>query len=262
MSAIFFVGIDTDLIGDLSLTVTETGGGGASVPLTLSERYFHTHEATINGESWSPLRAALQDALNASALNATYTVSYDTAAGSWQFGASGGGVTAVAIAWGNATTREIFGFSGNVSGSLNHASTARAGWMMVGEEGGVTEWSDLYEIDEELQTDLIAYDASAVEMLARPGAALGFDLEVPWEPRSSIWTEHAVATVPFTWQRWFPEVRKGVPFVVVLGELRGDFAAYMRKSRAALKPKLLGGGYLGHASIQISGFYVAKAAES
>jgi len=259
MSAIFFVGIDTDLIGDLSLTVTETGGGGASAVITLSDRYFHTHDATIAGETWGRLTDALYTALNAAALNATYNVAYDPDLGQWTISASGGGVTAIQIAWGTTSTQEIFGFTATVSGALIHTSSVRAGWVMIGEEGGVTEWSDLYEIDEELQTDLIAYDASAIEMLARPGAALAFDLEVPWEPRSSVWTDHAVAAVPFTWQRWFTEVRKGVPFVAALDPLRADFAAYLRKSRAAFKPKLLGGGYLGHASIQLAGFYAAEA---
>ena len=259
MSAIFYAGIDTDLIGDLSLTVNETGGGGASAVITLSDRYFHTHDATIAGETWTRLTDSLYTALNASALNATYSVTFDPLTGFFGISASGGGVTAIQIAWGNTTTQEVFGFTGTVSGALLHTSTVRAGWVMIGEEDGVTEWSDLYEVDEDLQNDLIAYDASAIEMLARPGAPLAFDLEVPWEPRSSVWTDHAVAAVPFTWQRWFTEVRKGVPFVAALDPLRADFAAYLRKSRAAFKPKLLGGGYLGHASIQLAGFYAAEA---
>jgi hypothetical protein len=99
-------------------------------------------------------------------------------------------------------------------------------------------------------------------MLARPGAALVWDLSVPWEPRSSIWTDHAVAAVPFTWQRWFTEVRRGVPVVLSLSSLRPDFAAYVRKTRAAFRPQLLGGGYLGHASVPLSGYYAAGAAET
>lgn len=259
MSAVFYVGIDTELVGSIEVEITETGGGGASATITLDGRFFHNHTATINGEAWDSLQQELYTAINASALNASYNVAWDPATGQWTISASGGGVTAIAITCTNTWTGEILGFSGPVSGALLHTSDVRAGWVMIGEEGGVTEWSDLYEVDEELQTDLISYDASAVEMLSRPGAPLAFDLEVPWEPRSSVWTEHAVASVPFTWQRWFTEVRRGVPIVVVLDDLHGDFAAYVRKTRAAFRPKLLGGGYMGHASIPISGYYAAVA---
>lgn len=263
MTAYFFAGMDTELLGeDISITVTETGGGGASALVELSGRFFHIHEldAAYAGVAWLALQNELAAALNGAGLNAAYSVSFGPTTGFFTITAFGGGVTAIQIAFTNATTRRILGFSGPVSASLSHTSTIRSYYFISGTEACVTEWSELREVDDDIQTDLIAWDGSWVEGLARPGAIKDWVLEVPWEPRAAIWADEAVSTVPFTWEAWFPHLRTGVPFIVMVAGLfpanRESMACVPSAKRTAFRPKLLGGDYLGHASIPLSGYYI------
>lgn len=266
MSAYFYAGIDTVLLGEpISIKITEVGGGGLSKTVALNGRYFHVHElsSVYAGVDWFSLASELLTALNSGGLSATYSLAFSQAAATYTISASGGGVTSFGIDLDNATTEHVLGMAATVSGALSYTSTARPYYVINGTEACITEWSELREVDDDIQTDLIAWDGSFIEGLSRPGAARDFVFEVPWEPRSAIWADEATAAVPWTWQHWFPHLRTGVPFIVEVAGLfptaRASMAAVPSKSRSAFRPKLLGGDYLAHASIPIAGYYIGAA---
>lgn len=269
MSANFYAGIDCALVGSIVFKITETGGGGASATITLADRYFHQHEvdALVTGDAWLSLAIEINNALGAAGLNASYSATYIASTGLWTITASGGGVTSFAIGSLSTTALRVLGLAGPVSGALSYTSSFRSWYEIVGTEGGISEWTALYEVPGDIQTDLIAYDGSYVEGLAVPGVIKGWDLEVPWEPKEAVWSEWATAGVPWTWADWFPMMRTGVPFIVhVPGltaapgpSLSDGMVCFPSARKVRFAPKLLGGGYLGHASIQLGGYYLGTA---
>lgn len=254
MTAHFQQGFDTDVIGAITMTLTETGGGGATGPISVEGAFFHGSAFAGLDSGWTVLATSLVAALNAVG-NATYTATFDTATGLYTIGASGGGVTAFQLVYGDVAKR-VLGFSATSSGALSYVSTRRCDYFIVGTEGGISEWSRFYEVDEDLLEELIGDDGTA-DIFAKSGAALAFDFEVPWEPAASIWTETAAGL--WCWQDFFGHARTGAPFVVAVPGLTTTFVALIRSKTAAFRPKLLGDGYLAHASIQVSGFYLGAA---
>lgn len=256
MTAYFQQGIDTEILGSsIEIVVTETGGGAASDTVTLDGAFFHYSDYTDLDDGWENLEDLLEATLNdpGTTLNATYTVTFNQATGKYTIAASGGGVTAVQIAFSNALTKRVLGFTGTVSGALSHTSAQRCDYYIIGTEGGISEWTRLYEIDDELLEELVGDDGTPA-IFAKAGAAKGFDFEVPYEPAASIWTENAGGL--WCWEDFFAHARTGAPFVVAVAGLTTTFVALLRKKTAAFKPKLLGDGYVAHASIPISGFYL------
>lgn len=115
-------GIFTVPSGGWDLSLTETGGGGASGTVTVAAGDYYLNGATSFND-------ALETALDAVG-NATYTVTQSDAdesgTGKTTISATGGGVTAFAITWTDTDQRDQLGFTGNVSGALTYTSTNRA----------------------------------------------------------------------------------------------------------------------------------------
>lgn len=118
--------------GGWSFDVTETGGGGATdtISLTAANTYYHSSP----GNDTVDFPAKLQALLNAATLNATYTVTVSataTGTGKYTISATGGSVTAIAIAFTSTDFRNLIGFTGNVNSALSHtgANHARALWI-------------------------------------------------------------------------------------------------------------------------------------
>lgn len=108
----------------VTVDVTETGGGGASVSnlsvviVTTGGRFLST---TIGGSN--SIMAQMVAALNASALNGTYAMSVSATTGKVTISVSGGSVTAFALSWDDLVFMADLGFTGNLSGAATYEST-------------------------------------------------------------------------------------------------------------------------------------------
>jgi hypothetical protein len=239
-------GFDLSVIGPFSLLVTETGGGGASELLSLSGRYIH--EGSVSGTpTYEEFRVALQTLLNASALNATYVVTFSGMR--FSITASGGGVTSIQLA-GNTVAQNVLGFPSSFGGTaLSRDGTKAPYYILKVDVDGFSDWSDLYELDDEIAEDAVAHDGTPFS-LARDGAAMLLDLTVPLVPRSLLYTREATATDPWTWQDAFRHARTVEPVIVYNDDL-GGHVGRLRKESAAFRPRYLEADYLAYADIPL-----------
>lgn len=252
MTAYFEQGIDTEMLGSaIEVTLTEVGGVGATGTATLEGGFFHQSQFGNLDDGFFSLPSTLASALTLIG-TAAYTVTFNDTTGKYTITrAAGGGVTSFSLAFAP-LARRVLGFGASVSLALSYTSASRCDYYIIGAEGGVTEYSKIYEIDSDLVEELVADDGTP-GIIAKSGAAKGFDLEVPYEPAASIWRENAGGL--WCWEDFFAHNRTGAPFVIRVAGLV-DIVALQRKDRAAFRPKLLGDGYIGHASILVSGFYL------
>lgn len=126
--------------GNWTFDIDETGGGAASATITLTaaKEYYHSSA----GNDSVDLVAKIKALLDASALNATYTVSLPAgeagAAAQYTISASGGGVTAFEITWTDTDLRDLLGFAAGdtVSGALTYTGSEQAEglWLPDGEK--------------------------------------------------------------------------------------------------------------------------------
>lgn len=213
--------------GGLGLTVTETGGGGASDTATVpaGDYYWSSEDSEADD-----LEQAIEDALNAATLNATYTVSLDAGEGGTgrvTITGAGGSVTAIAIAWDNSTLRDLLGFAsdGDVSGSLSHQGSEQArmlwisdtGWQSLnhaGAGGDVASQAAQESPDGAGQfvavwgrrsvKALSLLEVARARMFVQFESLAGESLQQFW--RDAIWCEHTLAKAfgggPI---RWYPD---------------------------------------------------------
>lgn len=121
--------------GGWDFTITETGGGGASAAITVPAfTYYHSSD----GSNSNTLPEAIKTQLDASSLNATYTVSIaagESGTGKYTISATGGSVTSFAFTWTDTEIRDLLGFSGSESGTLSYTGDNQAEALWLPDEG-------------------------------------------------------------------------------------------------------------------------------
>lgn len=241
-------GFDFSVIGAFSLLVTETSGAGKSDTIALSSRCIH--EGSVSGTpTYDEFRVALQTALNAAALDATYTVTFDVATMRFTVAASGGGVTSIQLA-GNTVAQNVLGFPSSFGGTaLSRVGTKSPYYLLKVDIDGFSDWSDLYELSDDIAEDAVAHDGTPFS-IAHDGAATLLDLTVPLVPRALLYTREATATEPWTWQHAFPHARTVEPLIVYNDDL-GGHVVRLRKESAAFRPRFLEADYIAYADIPL-----------
>lgn len=120
--------------GGWSFTVTETGGGGASAAITVPAfTYYHSSV----GSNSTDLPAEIKSQFDASALNATYTVSIaagENATGKYTISCTGGSVTSFAFTWTDTEIRNLLGFDGTESGTTSYTGNDQAEGLWLPDE--------------------------------------------------------------------------------------------------------------------------------
>lgn len=229
--------IDLNLIGSLTFTLTETGGGGATGSVSLTSAtgpYYWTRDGSsfiddisgVSTDDLTPLTDALEAALNAVG-NATYTVTFSESTSKVTISASGGSVTAFAISSMNAAAKLVYGFPSDVSGALTYTATNKAYYFIRSDFDVLSGKVMPYEIDDDLVTDQVAEDGTRYP-IAKPGAALAMMATVPAEAREKVFTSWAPSTAPWTWQKFFEYHRGGPSYAITYEDGSIDRTYFVR----------------------------------
>jgi hypothetical protein len=266
VTVLFRAGYDAARSGDLAVTITETGGGGASGTATLSSTYMpDLNLSTINrvdrdGVAYTyalgyvSALTALQTALNAIA-NSTITVTFSTTTRKWTIAGSGGGVTAIALTF-NAAAARYFGFSTGVSAALTHTGDHCAYYVISGTLEGVSDFEKQHESGDDVGADLIAADGT-VEGLAQDGVPRVFSMTIPDEPAARVWHENRSTTDPWTWELAYAHCRNIEPFHIIDSSPLGfSYVGRFRADAMALDAQLAAADYFAYASIPLRAYYL------
>lgn len=291
MTAWMSVGFDTGRLGALTWDVTETGGGGATATITLTGRYAHwiTSEnypgdaiytvdpilcdanalvpVTVGG--YEGLGDALETALNTSALNGTYTVTFAPTTQLYTITVSGGGVTAFAFGGSDYTSFRMLGAAAVFSSTgttwttpTTYALNSRIAHFCAPDMGGWSQWEDTFaDIEGEA---LIGSDGSARGTTALGSPRLA-DFVAQYEPLAKLRNDsqyNTTVTPGSTWQEVFSRARCVEPIWVSPPqdsdpESSGirPFVGFMRPDAAALRPQLTSPDYLAVQSVPF-GLYI------
>lgn len=242
------------------LDVVETGGNTFTVTMSSGTHFLDRTGAAASGDhadlamGYTSFLTALQTALNAGTDGGTgYTVSFSaTTARVTITRSTAAGVSAVQL---TATTRGTYiGQTSTKSGSLSYEMDVTPyHWI----SGTIGYWSNWLEREDR---DGVAYDVIAhsgrPHGIARSVVPIEVDFIVPLEPRAVVYSTHAAAATPWTWQHLFKHARNTLPLQVNDGthvhylRLREDGAAFVPRARAA--------DYVGHWDVPIRARLLAR----
>lgn len=257
-------GYDPARSGPLSVTLAETGGGGATGTVTITNPIIHhttdltaisvTDEAGEFGTldlgyyaSAAQLKAALEVVGNA-----TYTVTLSSA-GIFTVTASGGGVTAFSLASPSTGFTRAFGGLAGTS-ALVQTSSYACWYRMNGTVGALSAIVLPYESGDIAQ-DMIADDGTHYGY-AMPGAAKRFECTVPLEPAAACYT---ISGNAYTWERLKRHARNIEPITIYDSNSARTFVCKLREDSAAIKPKQISANYLGHFNVDLNCHYLGDA---
>lgn len=223
--------IDLDVLcaklsANLSFTLTETGGGApgsGSVSIATGQHFLTVDGSVVEKPDpddapldleHTPLLTAIQDAINALALSATYAVTFDPVTERVAIAGDGaGGVTSFALTAMSSVAQRCLGYTSNKSGAGPHAADRAPYYWMKCSEGGLTDYFNNEEAESEIGEDLRSHGAD-VYGIDQDELPMRFDAVIPLEPRAKLWTDAASATVPWTWERFFRHARQMGPAAI------------------------------------------------
>jgi hypothetical protein len=259
-----YAAFDVKRIGPISLTLTETGGGGATGAIDLSGHYVYTWYITAAAgySGVEVFEVALKTALEAVG-NATYSVSLNPVTLRVTISASGGGVTAFALSARSAAFDNATGFSGLISGALSYTATIAPYYVIDGAIGCVTDYTGWTprERGQNLAKDLFAHDGQHYGV-SQTSAPRLIEATFPLEPLSAIDDLWYDASTPWTWEKFFKHVRNIEPFVLyVTNTAIGDHQhiCKLREDGAPYAPAPIGGEYFAVLDIPLRGLYLGRA---
>lgn len=268
MTCTIELGYDATRSGNLVVGLTETGGGGATGTITLDSTYMPitncngVYSYDDNGVEMTEslgyvsMQTTLKAALEAIGA-ATYTCTLSITTRKWTFVASGGGVTAIALTF-NAAAQAYFGFGASVSGALTHVGTKRAHRLLVGSEGGVTEWRPPHEVIDDLATDVLSAGGTH-EGISQRTALKRLSMRLPFEPSSVVWINEAGGE--YSWEVFFKQARNVEPICVighitVVASGRDGVVFRLAADACAFDPQLLAAEYFAYADIVLDGYLI------
>jgi hypothetical protein len=236
-----------------SIDVVETGGNSFTASLSSGTYFFSTDASSATGDQsalvtgYGDFLAALEAALDTggAAGAGAYTVSFSTSTARVTITHSGaGGVTAIQL---TANTRGTYiGHTTVLSGALTHElDTAPYHWL----SGTVGYWSRYvdHEIGD-MATDVVSHSARPYG-IARVTPEHEIRMDVSMEPRAIVYTDHAAAASPWTWQRFFRHVRNIQPIMINDGTHK--HYCKLQDRGALFSPRSVSSDYVGHWDIRL-----------
>ena len=246
-------------LGTYVLAVVETGGGGfTGSPITLASgtRFLSSTAVAATGDfagrvtGYTDLISEIKTALNAGTSGGAYTVTFDKTTERVTIAHTGGSVTAFSL---TATTNGgLIGQISTKSGALSYAMDVTPDYWISGDVGF---WADYHEqeSDEDIGFTNRAQDGTPYGV-AKDGTATFLDLTVPLEPRASVYTSHAAASDPWTWQKLFRHSRNVYPLAIDDGTLQH----FVKLRRPAFRPLRRAADYVGHFDVRLESELLAR----
>lgn len=250
MSVQLEVELDFSIIGSMSFTLTETGGGGATGSISVSSadgpRFLRSDmsanylaiDPSAGAGHYADLLSTLKTKLDAVG-NATYTVTFNTTTQRITIAGAGGSVTAFALTSFNTVAQQVLGYTSNKSGALTYTADRAPYYWISTTQGGLTGYEWDQEEDSDIAIDHIAHDGSAYGM-SKPGAPILFQATVPMEPKEMVQEHFVDSATPYTWQRFFRDTRNVRAYVLRFNddEVNHSFILRNRSDGALFKPRL------------------------
>lgn len=257
MSLYIEAGYDLEDLGGFQVDVVESGPAGSSYSISFAagKHFLRTSAAAASGyyaskvTDFTSLLARLEAELNGATGNGTYTVSFDTSSQRVSIVHDGGGGDITAVAFTPATNGGLIGLTGTVSGGLSHELQRTPDYWISGAIGYWAENTDEYEDDEDVALDLIAFDGTPSGM-ERDGVPVHLDQVVPLEPRAMVYSRHAAASAPWTWQHLFRHCRNTKPLAIDDGAETTFYR--LRAEGAAFKPRAITRDYEAYKDIVLA----------
>lgn len=144
----------------------------------------------------------------------TSTLAYTIAHGTFPFAFTFNGDEGANLA-------RALGFSGDRASALSHTSDVRPYYLIESYLDAWSKVSDVYEPDEDVVQEAVS-DGGEVALVARDTIELWSDWTQAMEPEASVFTRHAPASTPWTWQEFFKHCRGGHRFKVYEDFAAGD----------------------------------------
>lgn len=196
-------------------------GGAATGTATLSEGPMsHSPAASSGWEGDGAMSFAVELEARLDALASGFTVALNTAtllytvSHASNFSLTFNGEAGLAL-------RRALGFSANKSGSNSYTSDVRPYYLIESYLDAWSKVSDVYEPDEDSVQEAVS-DGGEVALVARDTIELWSDWTQAMEPEASVFTRHAPASTPWTWQEFFKHCRGGHRFKVYEDLAAGD----------------------------------------
>jgi len=273
MAVLIEGGYDATRSGTLSVTITETGGGGLSKTVTLTSKYMPSTDCTTI-KTPADTGATTNTTLGYASMLSTLQTGFSTGLTSaitvsivnrqWRFSSNGaGGVTAIAVTYGGAGSAAdyYFGFnSATYSGALTHTLQGYASRYMVPAENGVTDLTEPHEVADDLAAELIS-NSGGYEGLAMPGALYEMEFVVPLEPQARLWHRYHPTNDLVTWELFFRQCRNIEPILLSGLNVSGtakDYAMKLRADSCAFVPEQLADDYLAYANVRLRAAYLGS----
>lgn len=250
MSVHIEVELDFAILGSMSFTLTETGGGDATGSISVSSAdgprflrsdlsaYYLEIDPSAGSGHYADLLTSLKGKLDAVG-NATYTVAFNTTTQRVTISATGGSVTAFSLTSFNTVAQQVLGYTANKTGALTHAADRAPYYWISTTQGGLTGYEWDQEEDADIAIDHIAHDGNAYGM-SKPGAPILFQATIPMEPKEMVQEHFAESTTPYTWQRFFRDARNTRAYALRFNDdnVNHTFILRNRSDGALFKPRL------------------------
>jgi hypothetical protein len=233
MALYYLAGFDTNDIGTMSVVVGGAVGSGTAT--VTAGTYCHRSITNVSATStYSDFATEVDDALTSVA--GAWTVTYNATTHAYTIEAGG---TAFTLTWtgtGGTNLRRALGFSGNVGSTTSATSDVRPYYVMVPAIAGRSEFTDVYEPDEDVVEEATADDDTPFAIAKERGAIASQIMWNDWvqsmETKAATLASAAASSAPWTWQHFFQHCRGKEPFLVVDGssetvhKLRAQGAAF------------------------------------
>lgn len=209
-------GWDFAHFGKSSMTITESGGGGAAAVEFTSGTYCHADlTGALGAGDYDDFAGAFEAALEAASPNTVnYTVTYSLAAKTYTIAPFLGTVTLTFAATDEGNRlRRLLGFSATQSAASSHVSDQDPWGIFTSAMGAKSSVSD--DSEEGLIEEAMADDGTTY-VVAQGTMAIRHDFTLPFEPMASIYSyPHGAASAEdFALQDLWTMLRPGQPFLL------------------------------------------------
>ena len=241
------------------LDVVETGGNTFTVTLASGTHFLTSTAAAAAGDFaarvtiYTSFLTALDTALEAGGAGAnTYTVAFDKVTERVTITNNGNGGTITAISLTPTTNGGLIGQTAVKSGALAHTMQRTPDYWI---SGAVGFWSDYHEqeSDEDIGFTSRMHDGTPYGV-SKDGVATNVDMTIALEPRAKVYTAHAAASDPWTWQKLFRHARNVSPVLVDDGTLKH----VLKLRRPAFRPLRRSADYQGHFDVRLETELLAR----
>lgn len=223
----YYAGWDFAKVGTMTFTVTDGGGAHAATAFSAGT-YAHPSVSSVV-TTHTQFAATLKTTLDALAGTQVYTVTFSATTGFYTISVDTG---TFAIAFADAFSRNMLGFSGNIAATASATSTEIAKYGIIASVGARTSISNVYQMPGRTKV-AVADDGSVYHSTPTTTPRL-LDWKQVFETKAKTFAEFAAAPNNTDWRTLFSHLATGEHLAcydsnyskTYIGKVREDGAAF------------------------------------